>query len=257
MMLEAAQYKDNAFVTLTYAPENLPSDNSVSPRVLQLFLKKLRKKAPKAIRFFGVGEYGEKSGAPHYHLACFGFPSCLHVQTRKKDYCCPVCETISTSWGQGHIFVGTLQLQSMAYVAGYINKKMTKPDDPRLEGRLPEFARMSLKPGIGYGMMHDLASTLLEHKLDEKMVDVPVTLQHGPTQYPLGRYLRRSLRALIGRDKKTPPEALKQHADKMQPLRDLAFHNSVSLKSEVLKATEGKRIQIEARAKLKRKRHSL
>lgn len=256
MMLEAAQHKDNAFVTLTYAPENLPSDLSVNPRVLQLFLKRLRKVSPK-FRFFAVGEYGEKTGLPHYHLALFGYPSCYHTQTRKRDTCCAVCATIKRTWANGHVYLGTLEKTSMAYVAGYINKKMTKHDDPRLEGRLPEFSRMSLKPGIGYGMMHDLASTLMEHKLDEKLIDVPVCLQHGPTQYPLGRYLRRSLRALIGRDKKTPQAALDAFKKELQPLRDAAFAASLPLQKEVLKSSEGKRIQIEARAKLKRKRHSI
>lgn len=255
-MLEAAQHKDNAFVTLTYAPEHLPSDLSVWPREIQLFNKKHRKKTP-PYRFFAVGEYGEKTGLPHYHLALFGHPPCAHIQTLRRPTCCAVCDSIRQSWGKGHIYVGTLEQQSMAYVAGYINKKMTKATDPRLEGRAPEFSRMSLKPGIGYSMMHDVASTLMEHKLDEKLVDVPVCLQHGPTQYPLGRYLRRSLRTLIGRDKKAPPEALKQYAETMRPLREMAFVNSRSLKSEVLKATEGKRIRIEATAKLKKKRHSI
>lgn len=134
---------------------------------------------------------------------------------------------------------------------------MTKATDPRLEGRAPEFARMSLKPGIGHGMMHDLASTWMEHGLDKKLVDVPATLQHGPTQYPLGRYLRRSLRHLLGRPKNTPAEAIAVYKDKMQPMRATAFANSTSLQKEVLKSTEGKRIQIEARAKLKGKRYSI
>lgn len=257
-MLEAAQYKENCFVTLTYDPEKLPKDLCVWPRELQLFLKKHRKVTEK-FRFFGVGEYGEVSGLPHYHLALFGHPTCLYTQTRRKrtGLCCTICEAVRLSWGKGFVFLGTLEQQSMAYVAGYISKKMTKASDPRLEGRAPEFSRMSLKPGIGYGMMHDLASTLLEYNLHEKLIDVPTTLQHGPTKYPLGRYLRRSLRHLIGRDKKTPQAALNEYKTLLQPMRDAAFNNSISLQTEVLKASEGKRIQIEARAKLKRKRHSI
>jgi len=134
---------------------------------------------------------------------------------------------------------------------------MTKPDDPRLEGRAPEFARQSRKPGIGYGMMHEVASTLMELKLDEKLTDVPAGLQHGVHMWPLGRYLRRSLRALIGRDKNAPQATLDEYKALLQPMREAAFNNSVSLQKEVLKASEGKRIQIEARAKLNRKRFSI
>ena len=158
------------------------------------------------------------------------------------------------AWGQGQVILGTLEQKSAAYIAGYVLKKLTKDDDPRLEGRRPEFARMSLRPGIGLGMMHDLASVLLEHKLDERMVDVPLTLQHGGKQFPLGRYLRRKLRTFIGRPENAPPEALKQQADELQPLRDAAFHASESLASHVLKASLGKRLQIEGREKSRRKK---
>lgn len=152
---------------------------------------------------------------------------------------------------------GTLSPQSMAYVAGYINKKMTREFDPRLEGRRPEFARMSLRPGIGAGMMHDLASTLLEHGLDKVLVDVPAFLQHGPTKYPLGRYLRRKLRTYIGRDAKAPEAALKEQDKKLQPLRTAAFNASIPLKTAILHASEGRRIQIEARHKLRKKARPL
>lgn len=252
MMLEAAQYKDNAFVTLTYNDENLPDNLSVSPKALSVFIRALRDQGYK-LRFFGCGEYGDVSGRPHYHAALFGFPSCLYGITRKRPECCRQCSSVQKAWGLGNSYLGTLEPKSMQYVAGYINKKMTKHDDPRLEGRLPEFARMSLRPGIGYGLMHDLASTLMEYKLDETLVDVPVTLAHGTVHYPLGRYLRRSLRKLIGRSEKTPKEALDEYKAQMQPVREIAFMASKSFQSEVLAQSLGKRIQIEARAKRKKK----
>lgn len=247
MMLEAAQHGDNCFATLTYADEKLPEDLSVSPREISLFIKRLRK-AGYSFRYFATGEYGENFGRPHYHLALFGFPSCRWGITRKREYCCSQCEAVKLAWGNGHILLGDLNPKSMAYVASYINKKMTKTDDPRLEGRLPEFARMSLRPGIGHGMMHELASTLMEHSLDKKMRDVPVMLCHGEkATYPLGRYLRRSLRKMIGRDPNTPPEVMEEYKKKMQPLREAAFEASIPFKTAVLEATKGKRIQIEAR----------
>lgn len=103
-------------------------------------------------------------------------------------------------------------------------------------------------------MMHDLASTWLELGLDESRVDVPVTLAHGKSQWPLGRYLRRSLRTMIGKSPNTPQAALDDYAAQMQPLREAAFNNSRSLKSEVLKSTLGKRIQIEAKMKRNQRR---
>lgn len=81
IMLEAAQYHDNSFVTLTYDEEKLPVDLSVTPRTLQLFMKRLRKVYPNRIRYFGVGEYGDQTMRPHYHLALFNFASCARGQT--------------------------------------------------------------------------------------------------------------------------------------------------------------------------------
>lgn len=127
---------------------------------------------------------------------------------------------------------------------------MTKIDDPRLEGRLPEFARMSRRPGIGVGFMHDVASALMEHNLDEKMLDVPLSLAHGTTKLPLGRFLRRKLRTYIGRDEKQPNNLPPTEFDvQMQTMRKTAFENSSPLRDEILKASEGRRIQIEAKHK--------
>ena len=71
---ESFLYEKNCFLTLTYADDHLPSDGSVNRRVLQLFLKRLRRAYPDAvIRYFGCGEYGEELGRPHYHLCIFFF----------------------------------------------------------------------------------------------------------------------------------------------------------------------------------------
>jgi len=250
MMLEAAQHGDNAFVTLTYSPENLPSDRSVCPREMQLFLKRLRKTSPK-LRYFGCGEYGDTSRQPHYHLALFNHPTChfgMSRYSKTSEYCCAACDNVAKAWGKGHVFLGTLNPQSMAYIAGYVTKKMTKKDHPDLEGRHPEFARMSLRPGIGHGMMFDLASTILEHNLERNLIDVPMVLQHGKYQYPLGRYLRRNLRKLIGRHPDTPRQALDAQKEKLRPLRETAYANSTPFRTAILEKSLGRRIQIQAKA---------
>lgn len=139
---------------------------------------------------------------------------------------------IHEAWGKGNIFLGDLNAQSAAYISGYVVKKMTAKDDLRLQGRYPEFARMSLKPGIGAGAMDDVASALLQYT-DEELEDVPGALRHGGKLMPLGRYLRARLRARIGREVKTPEAVQKAVEEAMQPLRDFAFENSRSLRSVV------------------------
>lgn len=117
---------------------------------------------------------------------------------------------------------------------------------------------MSLRPGIGLGMMHELASTLLEINANgednrERMIDVPISLQHGKSKLPLGRYLRRKLRSYIGRSEGTPEEVLAAQKEEMRPMQESAFVASKPFREEILKASLGRRIQIEAREIRKRK----
>lgn len=257
-MLEAAQYGDNTFCTLTYDDDHLPGNNSVTPRELSLFIKRLRKSSDDRVRYFACGEYGDESGRPHYHLALFGFSGCEFGITRaKKGTCCDQCELVKRAWGKGQILLGSLEPQSAAYIAGYIVKKWTRKDDARLGGREPEFARMSLRPGIGLGMMHELASTLLQHRLDERMIDVPLSLQHGMAKWPLGRYLRRKLRTFIGRDVNAPAQVLAAQEQELQVMREAAWLDKRSVKAEVLKNSLGRRRQIEAKQRRNGKRETI
>lgn len=190
MFLESLCHDHSSFVTLTYSPENLPDGGTLVPKHAQDWLKRLRRAIhPAQVRFYLVGEYGDHTERPHYHAALFG----LGVADL------PV---ISRSWGHGHTHVAELNTSTAAYVAGYVVKKMTSISDPRLNGRHPEFARMSLKPGIGAPAMAVLARTYSEnpHAAAELEVlgDVPNQLKMGRNSIPLARYLRARLRKEIG-----------------------------------------------------------
>lgn len=254
-MLEAAQYGDNSFITLTFDDDNLPADNSVSPRDLTLFIKRLRKelqvKGYGRVRYFGCGEYGEESGRPHYHAALFNYAPCERGSGAGMACSCDQCDLVARTWGRGLTHVGRLEQSSAAYVAGYVTKKWTKAKD--LNNRAPEFARMSLRPGIGLGMAHEIASTLLQHKHDERMIDVPLSLQSGRPKWPLGRYLRRRLREYVGRDANAPLLIVQAQAADVQDVREAAWANKTSVKEEVLKRSLGRRRQIYAREGRKRR----
>jgi len=103
-------------------------------------------------------------------------------------------------------------------------------------------------------MMHEVASSLLDHNLEKTLLDVPTELQHGTHKWPLGRYLRRQLRSYIGRDKKAP-EQTTQSEEQMQTLRETAFATSQNLKTLLLEVNKGKRINMEARERRKSKGH--
>lgn len=188
MLLEAHTHAESAFVTLTYDEAHYPADGSLVPEDLKLWLKRLRQAIwPIRFRYYAVGEYGGQTWRPHYHAALFGI---LPDET-----------LVSSTWTKGYTMVGPLSPQSMAYVAGYVTKKMTRRDDSRLSGRVPEFARMSLRPGIGAPAMVSVARVLqTKHgaQLVSQLADVPTTLAHGKQLMPLGRYLKTRLCAEAG-----------------------------------------------------------
>lgn len=187
-VLEAKKYKDNYFVTLTYDDNHLPEKNSLRPKDLQLFMKRLRKKFPQSkIRFFACGEYGDISWRPHYHILLFNCPLDdlsyvfmhkdvvdidlttgkniyspyqLDLRPPKSNNDLMFSKTIYELWKyQGFISVGKVQYDSAAYVAQYINKKLDGVASKLYEelGIEAPFLRMSNRPGIGadYFNTHD------------------------------------------------------------------------------------------------------
>lgn len=267
IMLEANEKEDNCFVTLTYADEHLPrtfnGKETLEPKHLQDWLKRFRATInPIKIRYFAVGEYGDRTFRPHYHLALFGWPECRHGfsrYTKRRQSCCASCDTILDSWGLGQIAVGSLEASSAQYVAGYVTKKMTFSDDPRLEGRNPEFARMSLRPGIGTFFMHDVASEMLKFNLDQTQADVPSALRHGSRTLPLGRHLRRKLREALGKDGDASIYEKIKYQEEMRPLLEAAKNDpdNPSLRAQVLKANKQAVLNMTARNALKGKKDKL
>lgn len=134
---------------------------------------------------------------------------------------------------------------------------MTSKDDARLLGRHPEFARMSLKPGLGYGALHEVAKTLVGHDLDRRLVDVPSSLRHGAKMRPLGRYLTQNLRELVGHEKEAPPELLAEIEEAMRSVREDAFDRSISLSDAIVEANDGKRASMISRYNIYKQRKSI
>lgn len=212
-MLENLCHSASAFVTLTYAEDMLPAGASLQPVHLQEFLKRLRehcfRKEQKKVRFYGVGEYGDKSERPHYHVLLFGYQTCLRgpsFYTETRTSCCSRCDLIRDVWGYGHVGLGSVTHQSVRYVCGYITKNMRHRHDVRLKGREPEFARMSLRPGIGYAALDELTQTILKFDLDDRQV--PTHLRHEQVKRPLGRYLRGKIAEMLDMDKECVDEEM-------------------------------------------------
>lgn len=195
--LESMLHEHSVFLTLTYDDEHLPDNGSLVRSHYVDFLKRLRYYLhPRRFRYFLVGEYGDVSQRPHYHAILFG------VSSQDED-------AIRSSWKMGHIMLGEVNIKTLRYVAGYVTKKMTASDDSRLDGRIPEFAKGSTQPGLGYGFINRLISTL-DFDAKQQLIneDVPKVLYVSGRPLPLGRYMLHKLRVAIHGDRYAQDEEL-------------------------------------------------
>lgn len=157
---ESKMHKESHFVTLTYDDSNLPVDFGLNYRDIQLFHKRMRE-AIGPFRFFVAGEYGDKNKRPHYHGVYFGLQlddlvKCNSLYSASDLF---TSERVGKCWGKGHHSIGEVTYASARYCATYAVKRIRgEAADLHYErvsqhGEIikvePEFAKMSLKPGIG------------------------------------------------------------------------------------------------------------
>lgn len=148
---EAALHVHSSFLTLTYNPEHVPRDGSLNKRDIQLFFKRLRK-AGYEFRYYQCGEYGEQFGRPHHHVCIFGldfsFDRVYYKRISGNRYY--KSDTLNKIWGLGDCVITDLTFETAAYTARYCTKKITGDvAADHYKGKLPEYATMSRKTGIG------------------------------------------------------------------------------------------------------------
>lgn len=164
LMHENQMHEESCFITLTMNDEYLKTREnpySLDKSEFQRFMKRLRKRYGKQVRYFHCGEYGEKNHRPHYHAIIFGmdFEDKELFKTR-DEIRLYVSQTLSELWPHGFSTVGDVSYESAAYVARYVCKKIKGKDaekhyirwDPLTGEGIPiepEYATMSRKPGIG------------------------------------------------------------------------------------------------------------
>ncbi|WNK13031.1 MAG: replication initiator protein [Microvirus sp.] len=181
---ESSMHDSSYFLTLTYAPEHCPISLVYSH--FQLFMKRLRKWdrsykislyeadcksgsrardpafSPQPLRFYMCGEYGEQFSRPHYHACLFGIslPDLVVYSETGSGSTIYISKILDSLWPFGYASIGAVTFESAAYVARYVMKKVTGPraadhyrrcivETGEMVDVVPEFTRMSLKPGIG------------------------------------------------------------------------------------------------------------
>lgn len=210
---EASLYKHNCFVTLTYSDDYYPSAGSLDYVDFQLFMKRLRKsnfgKSPGVrgdypIRFYMCGEYGSKKMRPHFHVCLFNFDfddKEVWQRTASKELIYRSKE-LERLWPFGYSSIGELTFQSAAYVARYVMKKVTgdfaddhytrvNENTGEIIKLVPEFNRMSLKPGIGSDWYDKYSGDVHKHDfavVNGKKMRVPRYYDNRLKLYDIDQY---------------------------------------------------------------------
>lgn len=199
--LESLTHEENAFVTLTYDDQHIPADGSLEPAELRLFIRRFRKAArPRKFRYFAVGEYGEQTLRPHYHLSLFGVSGFTVLDGRIPPR--TVAEELPRLWTKGFVQCAEFNEVTAQYVAGYVVKKLADRSSNALKGKTPEFARMSTNPGLGVAAMRVIADQLTSNVAVQESIeragDVPRIIKIGRKSVQLPRLLLHKLRKAYG-----------------------------------------------------------
>lgn len=170
LQVEALHSEDCAFVTLTYDNDHL---ENLSVRTTQLWLKSLRNKGFK-FRYYGVAEFGELYGRPHYHFLIFF-----------KEHTYPLL--LYNTWDKGIMDVGSVTPAAIHYVTKWhVHPKYRIGESRELHG----FTQPSKKLGF------DLLDSFTIENVS------PVYDLNG-NKLPVSRYYRKKL----GYECSAPPKS--------------------------------------------------
>lgn len=147
------------FITLTYAPENLPSDGNLVKEHYLKFMKSLSMdirrycelfSIPFKFRYLGVGEYGFEKGRAHYHAILFNVPGGYFATSTVK--LCRLAEKfLRTRFWHERGFVTVSELNSTRIM--YISKYVVKAED--FDGsKIKPFMTCSKRPPIGINYLN-------------------------------------------------------------------------------------------------------
>lgn len=173
------EMKEGTVITLTYNNENVPEH--LNKKHLQDYVKRLREHLrrnhkqipnlkdyePTNFKYFGVGEYGDRFGRPHYHII----------------FNIPYVDIMQSLWSFGNIYSDSISNQAIHYCTKYVTKNSgwKKDQDPDEEKR--EFRIMS--KGMGKKWLSKYKEQFRTQLLTYRVVN--------GIKYPLPRYYRNAI----------------------------------------------------------------
>lgn len=245
LLLENYTAKDSMFITLTYEDEKLPKGYHVSKDDWRKFIKRYRRRSePAKLRFYAVGEYGNRPMyRPHYHAFIYS------DSDLDRD-------AVAPSWGCGHIGIGDVTKESASYLVGYLVNKTVRRHDPFLDTLKPEFMSCSkMKGGIGFQSVKKIAESLIKNKhWDNQLLR---TINQGKQPKPLGRYLFKKMAEELNTDYRKITESYwENHYENYGHIEENA-HSPGDYMRGVLEKFKSDRLSQEAKFKIHRKGKSI
>lgn len=151
---EIASHDENCFITLTYDDEHLSSQLLVK-NDFQKFIKRLRKKLKKPIRYMVSGEYGSQTNRPHFHAIIFGYNPANQkfFKNSKSGEALFTSEEITNLWPYGTHSIGLANEKTAYYIASYSLKASKHIITDSTTGEISivsDYMDCSKRPAIGY-----------------------------------------------------------------------------------------------------------
>lgn len=175
LLHHAGHVGESAFVTLTYRDEEVPRDKDGIPCLFpghcRWFLQRLRRSIGE-LRYCIVGEYGERTARPHYHLLVW----CKSGVD--------VAAAVRTAWDKGFCDVGEISEASVTYTVSYILKQVVEVRDG-----YPQFARFSA--GLGVAALPELRRCAIADK--DGVLQIPRQFRLNGRVWPVPKYIRAKL----------------------------------------------------------------
>ena len=210
------------FLTLTYDTEFIPINEHLELTLqksdLQKLFKRIRKENPESqLKYFACGEYGTKTGRPHYHAIVFNET----VQAFEKAW-----TDVHTGKPRGAIHRGDVEPASIYYTLKYMLKSQMRDEVKKQK----EFQLMS--KGLGKNYLTDQSEAW--HKADlAKRYYLPVP---GNVKCPMPRYYKDML--YDEHEKSSIGASIRAAIEKDEPISDRELNERVMTLSRKLKRTQ-------------------
>ncbi len=186
ILMEWLTHGHAVFVTLTYNEEHVPltvqPDGTPSQTLRKKqfldWLKNVQKSEVGSLRYYLVGEYGEVSERPHYHMAIFPKSGAQVALFLSK-------------WTKGFTSCYEMSPERARYLAQYAAKKLSGPKASWYGNREPEFRTSSRNPPLSAEMCDHLANTYKigkGAKIVQERGDIERSIRICGSIYPLGRW---------------------------------------------------------------------